>query len=698
MTTKRKTKKKKNNRFFKLLILIIFFSFLGISTLGFLYYLKIKHELPNIEIVEDYKPIESIEIMDRNDKQVCIIEGDDSRRIIPLNQISNQMQQAMLAAEDHYFFEHHGINFVSIIRALFVNLQAHKVVEGGSTITQQLVKNLFFGDSGRTYDRKIKEAIVSFEIERKYSKEKILELYLNQVYFGNNAYGIEKAAWKYFNCAASQLDLAQSAFLACLVKAPSELGSRVHRQAAIENQQEILQKMVEYGYITDSQYNKAIKEKLIFKSGTNPYSKYPYYISYVVELLKSRFGENDLRHQGLKVYTNLDPNAQSSAEKVLNESIKHAPKGISQAALVSINASDGAVLAMVGGVGDYWKSQFNRATNPHTIGSAFKPFVYLTALLEDKIDYDTIIDDAPITIKQSWGLPDYSPKNYDHRFLGKITVARALAGSRNVPAIKIAQLAGVNNIVETANLAGVTTKIEPNLSIALGSCAISPLDMASAYSTFARYGIKIQPTVIRKIENYHGNILFDGEYKTDRVFPAQKISQLIELMIGVVKFGTGRGAQLADRPVAGKTGTADQSKDIWFVGFTPDLVTSTWAGNDQNLPIAGSHVTGGDIMAQIWRKYNEEYYKTHIMPAGKLILVKHEDKKILTQDNLNNDNTQNLSNNPLNNSKVIENGQLQKDDIIKLLKSSSNSDPKLQKEQLNIIETQKQSNTETNNE
>ncbi len=675
----------------KFFLFIVFIGLCAVALIGYVYYQKIKNELPSVSIVENYRPIESIEILDRNDHQVCIIEGDDSRRIVPLNQISNQMQQAMLAAEDHYFFEHHGINFVSIFRALMVNLQAHKVVEGGSTITQQLVKNLFFGDSGRTYDRKIKEALVSYEIEQKYSKEKILEMYLNQVYFGNNAYGIEKAAWKYFDCSSSQLDLAQSAFLACLVKSPSSLGSKSNRAKALENQKEILAKMVEYGYITKTQYNKAVKEKLVFKSGSNPYSKYPYYISYVVELLKARFGENDLRHQGLKVYTNLDPIAQTIAEKTLNEGIAKAPKGISQGALVSINVNDGAVLAMVGGVGDYWKSQFNRASNPHTIGSAFKPFVYLTGILQDKIDSDTIIEDSPVTIKQAWGLPDYSPKNYDHRYLGKITVARAIAGSRNVPAIKIAQLVGVDNIIETAKQAGVDAKMEPNLSIALGSCAISPLNIACAYSTFARYGIRVEPNVIRRIETYGGNVLFNGEYKSDRVFPQEKVSQLIELMVGVVKYGTGRGAQLADRPVAGKTGTADQSRDIWFVGFTPDLVTSTWAGNDQNLPIAGSHVTGGDIMAQIWRKYNEEYYKTHLTPVGKFILVKHEAKKVLAQDSSQENLDNNLNNNLKNNTN--ENGQLEKDDIIKLLKSSDeNIDPKLKKEQLDIIKNENSKN------
>ena len=488
---------------------------IGIGYLGASIFLQAK-DMPDISSLERYEPIEAIQIFDRNDHLIAVVEGDEDRRVVPLNQISLAMQQAMLAAEDHHFFEHHGINFASIFRALVVNMQAGHVVEGGSTITQQLVKNLFFTQSGRTFDRKIKEAILAFETEQRYSKEKILELYLNQIYFGSNAYGIERAAARYFSKPAAKLNLAESAFLAGLVKEPSKLGNVHNRAEAITRQQEILDKMVEYGYITPVQRKNALESKLVFRNGQNPFSRYPYYISYVLQLLREKFSENDLRKQGLRVYTNLDPKAQDIAEETLAESLKHTPKGVNQSALVSVSVADGAVLALVGGVGDYWKNQFNRATNPHTVGSSFKPFVYLTAFLEGVFTPDSYIDDTPLVVHQGWGLPDYVPKNFDHKFYGRIPVRKALYLSRNIPALKTAQKVGIDKVIETARLAGIKAKLDPNLSLALGSSAISPIEMAGAYSTFARGGIVISPKVLRRIENNRGQMIGQGNVQLKR--------------------------------------------------------------------------------------------------------------------------------------------------------------------------------------
>jgi penicillin-binding protein 1A len=576
-------------------------------------------DLPDVTLVERYEPIEAIQIFDRNDHLICTVEGDEDRRIVPLNQISTQMQQAMLAAEDHHFFEHHGINVMSIFRASLANLQAGHVVEGGSTITQQLVKNLFFTEAGRTMDRKVKEALMAYELERRYSKEHILEMYLNQVYFGSNAYGIERAASRYFDKTAASLNLAQSAFLAGLVKAPSELGALNNRGAAVSRQHEILDKMVEYGYITPDQEKKALKTKLVFRHGVNPLQKYPYYVSYVLEQLRDKFTEADMRRQGLRVYTNLDPQVQELAENTLNEDLKKAPKGVSQAALVSVTVSSGAVIAMVGGVGNFWQNQFNRATNPHTAGSSFKPFVYLTAFLKGNYSPETQIDDKPLVVHQPYGLPDYAPKDFDKKFMGRITMRRALALSRNIPSVRTAQMVGMDSIVETARQAGITTKLDPNLSLALGSSAVTPLDMAGAYSTFARSGVAIKPQTLRRIENNKGQVIYVEDQKYDKVFTVEPVAELVDVMQDVVKYGTGVGAKLADRPVAGKTGTADAGKDIWFIGFTPDLVTATWGGNDENLPIPGTHVTGGDVMAKIWRHYMEAYYKLYPTPPGSFI-------------------------------------------------------------------------------
>lgn len=577
------------------------------------------HDLPDITLVERYEPIEAIQLYDKNDHMICTIEGDEDRRVVPLNQISQQMQQAMLAAEDHHFYEHHGVNVLSIVRASLANLQAGHVVEGGSTITQQLVKNLFFTEAQRTMDRKVKEAFVAYELEHRYPKEKILEMYLNQVYFGNNAYGIERAASRYFNKTAAQLSVAQASFLAGLVKAPSELGQVANRQVAISRQHEILDKMVEYGYITANQANVAKKQKLVFKKGANPLQRYPYYVSHVLEQLRDRFSQAEMRRQGLRVYSNLDPQAQEIAEKTLTADLAKAPKGVSQAALVTVAVQDGAVLAMVGGVGDFWHHQFNRATNPHTAGSSFKPFVYLTALLKGVLTPDSIIEDTPLVIHQPYGLPDYAPKNFDHRFLGRIPLRKALALSRNVCSVRIAQLVGIDSVVETAREAGITTKLEPNLSLALGSSAVTPLDMAGAYATFARMGVAIKPQVLRRIENNRGQVIEVFQPSVDKVFPVEPVARLVSMMQDVVKFGTGTGAKLDDRPVAGKTGTADAAKDIWFVGFTPDMVTALWGGNDENLPIKGNHVTGGDVMAKIWKHYATAYYIAHPAPAGSFV-------------------------------------------------------------------------------
>lgn len=573
-------------------------------------------DLPDISVLERYEPIEAIQIYDKYDKLICTIEGEQDRQVIPLSQVSKQMQQAMLAAEDHHFYEHHGINPMSICRALITNMQAGHVREGGSTITQQLVKNIFFEEAGRTMDRKVKEAFISAEIERRYSKDQILEMYLNQVYFGSNAYGIERAASRYFDKSAASLRLSEAAFLAGLVKAPSELGRAQHRKEALERQHEILAKMVEYGYITASQAESARKEKLAFKKGSNPMQKYPYYISYVMDLLRARFSNAELKQQGLKVYTNLDPQMQELAEQSLNTGIKAAPKGVTQGALVSVQVKDGAVCALVGGVGNFWKAQFNRATNPHTAGSSFKPFVYLTAFQKRMLEPDSMVDDSPLTIKQGWGLPDWSPKNFDRKFMGKISARKALYLSRNVPAVKVAQLVSMQSIIETARLAGITAKLDANLSLALGSSAVTPLEMAGAYSTFARGGIMIKPQVIRRIEDSRGRVIDAFPAKSDQAFSSDAVAKLVSVMQDVVKMGTGTQAKLDDRPVAGKTGTADEGRDIWFIGFTPDTCTAVWGGNDENQPIPGHNVTGGVIMAKLWKTYMKAWYDKHPTPVG----------------------------------------------------------------------------------
>lgn len=577
--------------------------------------------LPNLAMPELYGPSAGVYIFDRYDHLISVVSGDENRLPVKLKDVSLPMRQAIVAAEDHRFYHHHGVDPVGMMRALVADARSGRALEGASTLTQQLVKNLYFKGEGRTPLRKLKEIIVAWDLESHYSKDEILEAYLNQVYFGNGAYGIDRAASRYFDKKASQLDLAEAAFLAGLVRAPSELGSPANRQAAVRRQRYILDRMVDYGLTSRDKAELAAAQPLAFKEGASPF-KYPYYVSYVMELLGDMYGQSGLRAQGLRAYTNLDPAAQELAERTLARDLRRAPPGLNQAALVSISVPDGAVISMVGGVGDFWKHQFNRATSPHTVGSTFKPFVYLTALEYGTLSQDSLVDDSPVSIPQADG-SDYSPRDYDGQFLGPISIRKAIALSRNAAAVRVARAAGIGRIVQTAQAAGVTSPLDYNLSLALGSCAISPLDMASAFSTFARGGVAIRPRVLRKVENWRGDTLATFQPAPRRVFDAEPVAELVDAMQDVVKFGTGFSARLPGRPVAGKTGTTDQARDVWFVGFTPDLVTAVWGGNDEDCPVAGGTATGGGVMAGIWHDYMIAYYCTHAAPPGAFVPPAH---------------------------------------------------------------------------
>ncbi|MBI2811462.1 MAG: hypothetical protein HYX67_11635, partial [Candidatus Melainabacteria bacterium] len=371
--------------------------------------------------------------------------------------------------------------------------------------------------------------------------------------------------------------------------------------------------LAEEGFISQAQADSVKEKKLVFRKGAAPTQPYPYYANYVVQLLKNQFSETQLWGSGLRVYTNLDPEAQIAAEKELGKGIETAPTGISQGALVTINVKDGGVLALVGGVGDYRLHQFNRATNPHTAGSAFKPLVYLTGIMQDALKPDTVLDDLPLTIDVGFG-QRYSPKNFDGRYLGKITVRTALMLSRNLCSIRIAQAVGPDKIIATARAAGITSPLNNDLPLALGACAVSPLELANAYATLARKGVFMPFQIIRQIDDNQGHKLQEYTPQGKSVFPSEPVLQLVDILQDVVNKGTGTLARLPKIAVAGKTGTADKARDIWFVGFTPDTVTAVWGGNDDYSEVRGN-VTGGTVMAKIWHDYMADFYKTHEPPA-----------------------------------------------------------------------------------
>lgn len=572
--------------------------------------------LPSVSSITEYEPISSIELFDYRDNFTGFLQGVEDRQVVPLSEISEHVKRAVLAIEDKNFYEHIGIDIPSIVRAFFVNIQAGKIVEGGSTITQQLVKNLLIPEKERTrtFARKIKEILLALEIERKINKDKVLELYLNQVFWGNRAYGVQRAAQRYFNKDASNLTLGESAYLAGLLKAPSALAANY--KAAKLRKKLVLSKMLEFGYINSKQYKRTLKENLKFSSSPGQFELYPYYFSYVLEELKERFNVEQLKEKGYKVYTGLDPSAQEKAEKILNEEIKYAPYGVNQYALCAIDIKTGQIRALVGGVGDFWKHQWNRATNPHTIGSAFKPFVYLTAFEKGLIDPDTEVKDSKIEIKDGTDMI-WIPKNFDEEFWGNITVREALTFSRNIPAVKVAREVGIENVVRVAKACGIESNLEPHLSLSLGSAAITPLEAASSFSTFARGGVYIKPILIRKIVDPKGRILEKNDPIPQRATSSDAAYTLVSILQDVVKRGTGTLARLEDRPVAGKTGTSDKSRDVWFIGFTPDLSVAIWGGNDHNKEIKGKGVTGGAIVARVWKKFCVAYYEDKDIPPGK---------------------------------------------------------------------------------
>lgn len=594
----------------KFILLVTFFALFLIGGYLFLPHINRTLGLPDLREVTEYEPISSIELYDYNDKFVGFLQAKEDRKVVALKEISPNLKRAVLAIEDKDFYSHIGVDPIGILRACFTNIKAGRVIEGGSTLTQQLVKNLLIPENerGRTFSRKFKELLLALELEQKTSKDKILELYLNQVYWGSRAFGAQRASQRYFSKQCNELSIAEAAYLAGLLQAPSALSQNL--KAAKERQKEVLNRMYRFGFINKKQYEEALRQKLRFRSAPGNLELYPYYFSYVLEELSKRFDIKKLKAKGYKIYTSLDPQAQSIAERVLNEEIKNAPAGVTQFAISGIDIKSSQVRFIVGGVGNYWRNQWNRATNPHTLGSAFKPFVYLTGFQLGVIDPETVIKDGPINFPDGSGMV-WSPRNFDNSFWGNITVRRALTFSRNLPAVKVARRVGIENVIQTARSCGITSRMDPNLSVSLGSAAVSPLEAAAAYATFARGGVYIKPIVIRRIEDSKGKIIEKNDPIPIRVADQQAVVSLVSILQDVVTMGTGTLAQIEGIPIAGKTGTSDKSRDVWFCGFTPDFSAAIWGGNDTYKGIGGTHVTGGAIVARVWKKVMQEYYSIH---------------------------------------------------------------------------------------
>ncbi|WP_449283922.1 transglycosylase domain-containing protein [Limnothrix redekei] len=558
--------------------------------------------LPDVRILQTYTPSETSYIYDIKGRVLASLHDEANRVVVPLNQISPHLKRAVIAIEDSSFYQHPGINPGSIMRALVTNLERGRTSEGGSTLTMQLVKNLFLSPQ-RRISRKVAEAVLSLRLEQILKKDEILELYLNQVYWGHNNYGIETASRSYFGKAAADLNLAESAMLAGLIQAPEDYSPFLNFERAKQRQAIVLGRMLDLGWITPAEELAARNQPLnLGKSTSFQSSKLPYVTEAVTQELKKRFRREDLFKGGMRIQTTVDFDFQTMAEATV--SAAHArmrSRGLraDQVALVAVDPRTHFVKAMVGGV-DYRKSQFNRAIQAmRQPGSAFKPFVYYAAFATGRYTPNSAVNDTPVSYNDGGVM--YRPKNYGGGFSGSVSIRRALEISLNIPVVRLGQEVGLNKVIETCRLLGFQSPLEPVLSLPLGSEDVTPLEMAGAYATFANNGWHSDTTFIVQVTDSSGKVLLDNTPRPQLVLDPWATATLTDTLRGVITNGTAKTANIG-RPAAGKTGTTDSERDIWFVGYVPQLSVAVWAGNDNYRPI-GYGATGGSYVAPIWREF-----------------------------------------------------------------------------------------------
>ncbi|MBR1579268.1 MAG: penicillin-binding protein 1A [Selenomonadaceae bacterium] len=553
----------------------------------------------------DILPPESSQIYDSAGNEIANIHATENRLPVDLENIPLPLQYAFIAVEDNRFYEHNGVDPRGLLRAVWANIRSNEIAEGGSTITQQLAKNAYLSQE-RTFQRKIQEMFLAMQLEKQYTKREILELYLNQIYFGMGAYGVEAAARTYFGKDVQDLDLAECAMLAGIPKSPNYYSPFNNLEAAKERRAVVLDQMVKYGYLSKLEANNAKLEEVQLAVQTPPEEIKPgaYFIDYVKQVLIDRYGADAVYKEGLKIYTTIDMDMQRMAEQVVADYLPvygEDANGIvqPQASLVAIDPSNGFIKVMVGGRGT---DQFNRATlAERQPGSAFKPFVFAAAL-ESGFTPDTLIDDSPITVN------GWSPQNSSRRFSGPVPLRTVATFSMNVPTVKIAQKLGMDKPIYYAQEMGITSFVldgdtnDRNLATSLGGLTrgITPLELTSAYGTFANKGVYVPCTAITQVLDRNGKILEQALPEGRVVLNEEAAADLTSMLEDVITKGTGTGAAIG-RPAAGKTGTTSDYHDAWFVGYTPDLVAGVWVGMDDNTPLDG--IMGGQTPATIWQAF-----------------------------------------------------------------------------------------------
>jgi penicillin-binding protein 1A len=631
------------NRFF-LVFALAFFIFFGFGVYDAVYG-HLQRDLPSVGRLENWTPKLTTRIYAADGKLLAEF-ASERREVVPLKEVPPVVVKALIATEDQWFYEHQGLNYVRLIEAAVYNLKTGRAAQGASTITQQLARNLFLTPE-KKFTRKIKEAILAREIEATYSKNQILEMYLNQVYFGSGAYGIESAANLYFGKPARELNLPEAAMLVGLPKAPGRYSPRVDLRAAIERRNVVLERMRRERLINSETALAAQAAPIVLAETRQVDRPSSYFADFVRSRIEALFGTEAVWQEGLRVYTTLDPELQAHAEQVVEKraheieamakfrAYKHPTRGgwmeerqariaageeivereesdeftntpYLQMGLVALDLETGAIRAMVGGR-SFEESKFNRITQARRQpGSTFKPFVYAAAMAAG-IPASHVIYDTPFFMRESDG-SYWSPDNFDGTFRGPLPLREALTRSINVVAVKLQQEIGTNTVIQYAHESGLTTPLPAVPSLAIGAGEVIPLEVASAYTVYPNLGVRVEPQAIRRIEDRHGNVLRDYEPKRRRVLDEKPAYLMLSILRDVVDKGTGRygvrgkGFKVA---AAGKTGTTNESTDSWFVGFTPRMLTLVWIGLDKKQKIMHNG-TGGLLAAPTWTAFMEK--------------------------------------------------------------------------------------------
>jgi penicillin-binding protein 1A len=568
-------------------------------------FLAFTHDLPQIRSLENFRP-DAVTRIYSSDKVVLAELFIEKREPVPLKAIPRFLKAALVATEDRKFYKHSGVDLKGIARAIIKDIKAGEFVEGASTITQQLSKTLFLTPR-KTLVRKIKEAILAFQLERRYTKDEILELYLNQVYFGSGAYGVQSAAKIFFGKSAKDLNLAECALVASMPKSPSRYSPLVNPDLAIKRRNIVLRQMRDTDIISEPAYQQALKEELYTKGRKFMQSKAPYFVEYVKKFLENELGSTRLYKGGLSVFTTLDYRLQLAAENAVSDGLAALADRVQQpqiadpdpqGALISIDLTSGGIFAMVGGK-DFYANRFNRSTMAlRQPGSAFKPFVYAYAIEQGFAQNKKILD-APVVYKGAQDGKDWKPENFSLDYKGEITLRRALAISQNIPAVRLLEMLGPYAVAQFAHQLGIKSSLASDLSLALGSSEVTLMDLTSAYSTFPNKGEKIKPFGVLEVVDRQGRVIWRAKPQKRLVMSRAGAAIVTNMLEGVINEGTGRQARILGRAVAGKTGTTNDYKDALFIGFSPAIITGVWVGRDRGGSL-GKKETGARAALPIW--------------------------------------------------------------------------------------------------